>query len=122
MTHTLDALYDLISGRVADFQAGRIDPTSRSHKMLNAGRAKIAQKLGEEAVEVVIEAVAGKKRELIEESADMLYFLILLLAERGIDPAKVWEELADRLGLPEPEERARRYASAAALMNNEISK
>jgi len=107
-THTLDALFDLIADRVAAYEAGEVDPKSRTHKMLNAGRGKIAQKLGEEAVEVVIEAVSGKKKDLIEESADLLFFLTLLWAERGVAPERVWEELSARLGLPEPQERARR--------------
>lgn len=106
--HTLDEVFALIADRVAAYEKGDVDTSSRTHKMLNAGRAKIAQKLGEEAVEVVIEAVSGKKKDLIEESADMLFFLTLMWAERGVKPEKVWEELRARLGLPEIEERARR--------------
>ena len=106
--HTLDQVFDIISDRVQSFEAGQIDPQSRTHKLLKAGREKIAQKVGEEAVEVVIEAVGGKKRLLIEESADLLFFLTLLWAERGVKPEKVWAELGARLGLPEAEERARR--------------
>ncbi|MGB0784915.1 MAG: phosphoribosyl-ATP diphosphatase [Alphaproteobacteria bacterium] len=106
--HTLDKVYELIVDRVSAFEAGKPDSNSRTHKLLKAGRAKIAQKLGEEAVEVVIEAVNGGKRELVEESADMLFFLLLLWAERGVKPKKVWLELSERLGLPEHEERARR--------------
>ncbi len=106
--HTLDKVYELIVDRVSAFEAGKPVSNSRTHKLLKAGRAKIAQKLGEEAVEVVIEAVNGGKRELVEESADMLFFLLLLWAERGVKPKKVWLELSERLGLPEHEERARR--------------
>ena len=83
-------------------------PNHAPAKMLTAGREKIAQKVGEEAVEVVIEAVGGSKKHIVEESADLLFFLILLWAERGIKPEKIWAELAERLGLPEAEERARR--------------
>ncbi len=108
MTHTLDEVFDLINARVQAYEAGEVDPHSRTHKMLKAGREKIAQKLGEEAVEVVIEAVSGKKKLLVEESADLLFFLTLLWAERGVKPTKVWDELRARLGLPEEEERARR--------------
>ena len=107
-SHTLDAVFDLIADRVAAYEAGEIDPKSRTHKMLAAGREKIAQKVGEEAVEVVIEAVSGRKKHLVEESADLLFFLTLMWAERGVDPDKVWTELHARLGLPEEEERARR--------------
>ena len=110
MTHTLDAVFDLIAKRVAAYEAGEVDPKSRTHKLLAAGREKIAQKLGEEAVEVVIEAVAGRKKDLVEESADLLFFLTLMWAERGVKPEKVWAELSARLGLPEEQERARRQA------------
>ena len=106
--HTLDQVFDLISARVAAYELGSIDPKSRTHKLLKAGRAKIAQKVGEEAVEVVIEAVGGSKKDLVEESADLLFFLSLLWAERGVKPEKIWAELGERLGLPEAEERARR--------------
>jgi len=108
--HTLDQVYDVIAARVASYEEGEVDPLSRTHKLLKAGRAKIAQKLGEEAVEVVIEAVGGKKKLLVEESADLLFFLTLLWAERGIEPEKVWAELGERLNLPESQERARRKA------------
>lgn len=106
--HPLDSVFQVVAARVSAYQQGNIDPGSRTHRLLKAGRAKIAQKVGEEAVEVVIEAVDGKKRALAEESADLLFFLTVLWAERGLDPNKVWAELQIRLGLPEAEERARR--------------
>ncbi len=106
--HRLDQVYDKIAGRVAAFDEGRLDPKSRTHRLLREGRAKIAQKLGEEAVEVVIEAVSGARKDLVEESADLLFFLLLMWAERGIRPEKIWHELSERLGLPEDQERARR--------------
>ncbi len=106
--HQLDRVYDQVADRVAAFNECRLDPKSRTHRYLREGRAKIAQKLGEEAVEVVIEAVNGKRKDLIEESADLLFFLLLLWAERGIGPEKIWHELSERLSLPEEQERARR--------------
>ena len=106
--HKLDQVYNIISERAAAFESGQIDPKSRTHRLLRDGRAKIAQKLGEESVEVVIEAVSGNKKDVVEESADLLFFLLLMWAERGIQPSKVWQELGDRLGLPENQERARR--------------
>ena len=108
MTHRLDAVYARIAERVKAYEAGQADPSSRTHRLLAAGREKIAQKLGEEAVETVIEAVTGKKKDLVEESADLLFFLLLIWAERGLKPEKVWNELAVRLDLPEDKERARR--------------
>ena len=62
MTHTLDDVFDLIMARVEAYENGDIDPASRTHKMLKAGREKIAQKVGEEAVEVVIEPSVVRKK------------------------------------------------------------
>ena len=71
-------------------------------------RLKIAQKLGEEAVETVIEAIKGRKGHLIEESADLLYFLLVTWKDQGIEPEDVWKELTKRHKLPEAKERAGR--------------
>jgi phosphoribosyl-ATP pyrophosphohydrolase len=73
------------------------DPsTSRTAKLLSLGRKKMAQKLGEEATEVVIEAVKGDRRGVIEESADVLYHLVVLWSDLGIKPADIWAELDRR--------------------------
>jgi len=76
------------------------DPsTSRTAKLLSLGRKKMAQKLGEEATEVVIEAVKGDRRGVIEESADVLYHLVVLWSDLGIKPADIWAELDRRQAL-----------------------
>ena len=73
------------------------DPcSSRTAKLLSLGRKKMAQKLGEEATEVVIEAVKGDRRGVIEESADVLYHLVVLWSDLGIKPADIWAELDRR--------------------------
>jgi phosphoribosyl-ATP pyrophosphohydrolase len=73
------------------------DPNvSRTAKLLSLGRKKMAQKLGEEATEVVIEAVKGDRRGVIEESADVLYHLVVLWSDLGIKPADIWAELDRR--------------------------
>jgi len=91
--HILDELYDiLVSRRDAD------PKTSHTAKMYKKGPAKIAQKLGEEAVETVIEGVRGDREKLRSESADLLYFLLLLWAIHGLKPEEVWAELAARGG------------------------
>ena len=73
------------------------DPcSSRTAKLLSLGRNKMAQKLGEEATEVVIEAVKGDRRGVIEESADVLYHLVVLWSDLGIKPADIWAELDRR--------------------------
>lgn len=89
----LDRLYDVIESR------RNADPkTSNTARMFQRGTEKIAQKLGEEAIEAVIEGVRGKRKRLISESADLLYFLLILWADRDIVPAEVWAELDNRTG------------------------
>ena len=90
----LDRLYEVIESR------RDADPkTSNTARMFQRGTEKIAQKLGEEAIEAVIEGVRGKRKKLIAESADMLYFLLILWADRGIEPGDVWAELQSRTGM-----------------------
>lgn len=76
------------------------DPTdSYTARLLNKGRAKIAKKTGEEAVEVVVAALAEGRSEVAAESADLLYHLLVLWASVGIKPRDVWVQLAKREGL-----------------------
>jgi phosphoribosyl-ATP pyrophosphohydrolase len=73
------------------------DPAkSRTARLLRAGRAKIAKKLGEEAVEVVIDAMNDQTDAVVRESADLLYNLVVLWAHAGIHPDDVWEEMRRR--------------------------
>jgi phosphoribosyl-ATP pyrophosphohydrolase len=75
------------------------DPaTSYTARLFSRGRAKIAQKLGEEAVETVIEGIRDEPTKLIGESADLLYHLLVLWADTGITPADVAAELRRREG------------------------
>lgn len=90
----LDRLYKVIESRRT------ADPTvSHTAKLFQKGTRKIAQKVGEEAVEVVIEAVREKRDRLIAESADLMYHLLVMWADAKIDPAEVWQELAGREGI-----------------------
>jgi phosphoribosyl-ATP pyrophosphohydrolase len=99
----LDRLYKVIESRKG------ADPSkSNTARLFAKGTEKIAQKLGEEAVETVIEGVRGKKRELAAESADLLYHLLVLWADRDLKPAEVWEQLAEREGLSGVEEKKNR--------------
>jgi len=68
-------------------------------KLFSKGFDKIAQKVGEEAVETVIEAVRGRREKLIAESADLMYHLLVMWADARINPGEVWEELARREGV-----------------------
>ena len=79
-----------MAARTADVSA------SRTARLLQSGRAKIAKKLAEEAVEVVIDAVDGDKQAVVRESADLLYNLSVLWVATGIRPTDVWKEMERR--------------------------
>ncbi len=85
------------------------DPdTSYTAQLLAAGPARAAQKMGEEAVETVIAAAAGKRGQVISESADLLYHLIVLWASTGVVPSEVWAMLESREGKSGLAEKAAR--------------
>jgi phosphoribosyl-ATP pyrophosphohydrolase len=89
----LDQLWQVIlSRRGADPQ------NSYTARLFAQGQAKIAQKLGEEAVEAVIEGVRNNPTALVGESADLLYHLLVLWAAAGVSPADVAAELIRREG------------------------
>lgn len=90
---TLDRLWQIIQSR-----RGADPQTSYTARLLARGRAKIAQKLGEEAVEAVIEGVRGDAEKLVGESADLLYHLLVLWADTGVVPDDVAAELRRREG------------------------
>ncbi|MXP64716.1 phosphoribosyl-ATP diphosphatase [Roseomonas sp. M0104] len=81
---------------------------SHSARLMARGTAKVAQKLGEEAVECVIEATLGNRQPTILESADLLYHLIVLWVDAGIRPEEVWAELVRREGISGIAEKASR--------------
>jgi phosphoribosyl-ATP pyrophosphohydrolase len=93
----LDQLYEVILER-----RGADPETSHTAKLFQRGVSKIAQKVGEEAVETVIEAVDGERAPLVEESADLLYHLLVLWAARDVVPAEVWQVLASRRRVAKP--------------------
>ncbi len=99
----LDRLYKVIESR-----KGADPARSNTARLFAKGTEKIAQKLGEEAIETVIEGVRGKKRELAAESADLLYHLLVLWADRDLKPAEVWATLAAREGISGIEEKKSR--------------
>jgi phosphoribosyl-ATP pyrophosphohydrolase len=104
----MDRLWSVITSR------RNTDPAiSHSARLLSRGTAKVAQKFGEEAVEAIIEAVAGNRDALISESADVLYHLIVLWVAIGIEPAQVWEELTRREGVSGIAEKAARALPVA---------
>ncbi|HEY0185235.1 MAG TPA: phosphoribosyl-ATP diphosphatase [Rhodopila sp.] len=99
----LDRLFTVVESR------RNADPTiSHSARLLSRGPAKVAQKFGEEAVECLIEAVAGNREALIGESADVLYHLLVLWVSSGVSPGDVWAELVRREGISGIAEKAAR--------------
>jgi phosphoribosyl-ATP pyrophosphohydrolase len=89
--HPFDLLWTTIQERKD------ADPSvSYTAKLLARGRPKVAQKVGEEGVEVVIAALAEDRDALARESADLLYHLQVLWTEVGLDPSEVWRVLEQR--------------------------
>lgn len=101
--HVLDRLYVVIDSR-----KGADPDTSYTARLFARGRQQIAKKLGEEAVEALIEGIRGDRPKLVGESADMLYHLLTLWAATGVKPRAVWTELARREGLSGIAEKASR--------------
>ena len=101
--HVLDRLYAVINSR-----KGADPDTSYTARLFSRGRQQIAKKLGEEAVEALIEGIRGDKVKLVGESADMLYHLLTLWAAVNVKPGAVWTELARREGLSGIAEKAAR--------------
>ena len=75
-------------------------PSSYTVSLFNKGMGKIAQKVGEEAVETVIDAVSGSVDTLPGEVADLLYHLLVLLVASGVPMSSVIEVLQERHRLP----------------------
>ena len=96
---SLDRLYQAV------IAARDLDPAvSRTARLFQRGPAKMAKKLAEEAIEVVIDAVNGKTDAVVRESADLLYNLTVLWASAGVRPEDVWREMERRehmLGIAE---------------------
>ncbi len=99
MTDSISRLYQ------AALDCRHDDPsTSRTARLLRSGRSKMAKKLAEEAVEVVIDAMHGGREAVIKESADLVYNLVVLWVATGIRPEEVWREMDRRerlLGIAE---------------------
>ena len=94
--------------RVIESRRGADPDTSYTARLFARGNAKIAQKLGEEAVEAVIEGVRGDRAALIGESADLFYHLLVLWAAVGVSPTDIAAELSRREGTSGIAEKRRR--------------
>jgi phosphoribosyl-ATP pyrophosphohydrolase len=87
----LNKLFNIIEDR-------KINPVSGSYtnQLMDAGYGKIAQKVGEEAVEVILAAGTQGRRRVIEETSDLLFHLFVLLVQQGITLSEIEEELEFR--------------------------
>jgi phosphoribosyl-ATP pyrophosphohydrolase len=75
----------------------KLDPEySRTAKLFKDGRKKIVKKLGEEIVEIAIDAVADDRDAIVAESADVLYHLMVLWVDAQIRPGDIWAEVDRR--------------------------
>lgn len=99
----LEALYAVIAGR-----KDAAPDSSYTAKLFARGRGKITQKMGEEAFEVAVAALAEGPDQVVSESGDLLYHLLVLWADAGVEPHQVWAELARRFGTSGLEEKAAR--------------
>jgi phosphoribosyl-ATP pyrophosphohydrolase len=99
MGDSIERLYQAV------LAAKDLDPAvSRTAKLFQRGPSKMAKKLAEEAIEVVIDAVNGDSDAVTRESADLLYNLTVLWASAGVRPDDVWREMERRehlLGIAE---------------------
>ena len=85
------------------------DPaTSYTAKLFAAGRAKIAQKVGEEAVETVIASLGDDKTALVGEATDLMFHLLVLLADAGLSLDDIRAEMRRREGVSGIDEKAAR--------------
>ena len=99
----LERLYATIASRKT------ADPgSSYTAKLLHQGRSVIAKKMGEEAVETAIAAVGNDSDAVVAESADLIYHLLVLWADCGVEPEEVWKKLAAREGTSGLAEKAAR--------------
>jgi phosphoribosyl-ATP pyrophosphohydrolase len=83
---------------IASVRDGR-KTSPRTARLLAGGVPRMAQKVAEEATEVVIEAVRGERSAVINESVDLLYNLVVLWNELGITASEIWAEMDRRQAL-----------------------
>lgn len=91
----LGAMVDKLAATIAQ-RRREMPEGSYTAKLLGEGKERVAQKVGEEAVEVVVAALADER--LAEETADLVYHLLVLLEERGVETSEVARVLRDRHG------------------------
>ena len=121
MSDSLERLYQAV------IAARDLDPaTSRTARLFQRGPSKMAKKLAEEAIEVVIDAVNGNAPAVVREIADLLYNLTVLWAAAGVKPEDVWREMErreDLLGIAEklPKSALKALKSMPKEMSKELA-
>ena len=106
-SHVMDKLHQTVLDRKRNSDSS----SSWTAKLFSKGVPKIAQKVGEEATEVVIDAARGNGEGVVSESADLLYHLTVLWAAMDIDSQRIWRELSSREGVSGIEEKSLRPSS-----------
>ncbi|MEN3975365.1 phosphoribosyl-ATP diphosphatase [Emcibacter sp. SYSU 3D8] len=101
--HMIDRLFTTIQSR-----KGGDPEKSYVARLHERGLNKIAEKMGEEAIETIVAAVAKDKTETVAESADLLFHLMMLWSAKGVTPDEVFAELARREGISGIEEKKAR--------------
>ena len=96
-------LYSVIKDRIQNNAEN-----SYVNSLHKAGINKISEKLGEEAVETIIAILAKQKKDIVHESADLLFMLLIALAEKDIDPNEIFDELIRREGVSGIKEKENR--------------
>ena len=96
-------LYSVIKDRIQNNAEN-----SYVNSLHKAGINKISEKLGEEAVETIIAILAKQKQDIVHESADLLFMLLIALAEKDIDPNEIFDELIRREGVSGIKEKENR--------------
>ena len=90
-TDFLEELYSIIKSR-----AEGNDKNSYTRSLIKEGRNKISQKVGEESMELIVDFLNGSKKRTIEEAADLIYHLLVLLYSKKITINDIKKELAKR--------------------------
>lgn len=110
MTQTIGPVLEQLEAVVHERLRASDGQASYVASLAAKGRGKIAQKLGEEAIETVISAMTEDDAALIGEAADLIFHLTVLLAERGIGWNDIAARLAERAGTSGHAEKAARPA------------
>jgi phosphoribosyl-ATP pyrophosphohydrolase len=87
----MEELYEIVSLR-----AKCKDKNSYTKKLIKRGPKKIAQKISEESIELIIDYINGSKQRVVEETADLIYHMIVLLYSKKITIKKIENELKKR--------------------------